>query len=493
LPAAIEVREAPTAVPQIIDVAPKSEMSAGSLAWTSRIEARLAALQPAPLVANRERRLEQRLHRIVDAPETRSTVAMHVRDLEDGKVLFDQRGGWHLNPASNQKILTAHAAVELLGPDYRFETTLLRHGETLVFRGEGDPSLTLSDLDSLARSAQARGELAGVRRIVVDESAFGPEHFAPGVEEHDGEAAYLAPTGAASLNFNTVEIVARPGLERGAPVRVELFPPSPSVEVVNRARTGKGALRVASHRADDGHTIVEVDGEMRPGAPAHTTRRRIHDPASFVGGALSHMVAELEGVSAPDVFRGESPAEARLVAQHESRGLVHVLAASMKYSSNFTTEQVLRTLAWRASGEPGSWSSGVALLKRFAESVSAVEDEAHFVNGSGLSHAGRVSPRLLVDLLTLSAHEGSPSEALLASYARPGGEGTMHYRNPAAGARVRAKTGTLAGVSALSGVVFSRDGSRKLAFSLLVNGADATDSRQMQDRAVLELLAWLDN
>jgi D-alanyl-D-alanine carboxypeptidase/D-alanyl-D-alanine-endopeptidase (penicillin-binding protein 4) len=441
---------------------------------------------------HRERSLAKRLDAVLERGPSRSTVAIHVRDLDDGRVLFDQRGGWHLNPASNQKIVTAHAAVELLGPDYRFETTLARSGDTLYLRGEGDPSLSLVELDGLLRDAHAKGELEGVRNLHIDDTAFDAKRFAPGVDEHAGEAAYLAPTGAVSLNFNTVEIIVRPGASKGAPAQVEVFPPSAAIEIVNEAHTGFGSLEIESGATTHGRTRIHVSGSITENGRKVVERRRIHDPSTFVGGALTELASTILGEVNWTVERGSMPEAARVLARHQSATLVDVLSASMKYSNNFTTEQVLRTLAWRATGHPGNWENGVSLLETFTERVAAVEDEVQLVNGSGLTHEGRLSPRMLVDLLSLSGQAGSPSEALLASYARAGGEGTLHYRNVGAGSRVRAKTGTLAGVSALSGVVFSNDGQRRIAFSMLVNGADAKDSRVTQDYAVQAMLAWLD-
>ena len=480
---------APPTLPGLLP-APPAEHS--TPAWANRVRSAIASLEPATMRPDHERGLAKRLDRVLDKAPTRSTVAIHVRDLEDGRVLFDRRGGWHLNPASNQKIVTAHAAVELLGSDYRFETLLARSGDTLYLRGEGDPSVSLAELDGLLRAAHAKGELAGVHTLRIDDSAFDPQRYAPGVDEHAGEAAYLAPTGAASLNFNTVEIIVRPGTHPGDAAQVEVFPPSAAIELVNDALTGTGALEIESTASANGHTRIRVSGSIAENAPKTVERRRIHDPSLFVAGALRELATALIGEVDWTLERGPMPETARVLARHKSATLVDVLSASMKYSNNFTTEQVLRTLAWRATGRPGSWDDGVALLEAFTEGVASVEDEVQLVNGSGLTHDGRLSPRMLVDLLSLSGRAGSPSEALLASYARAGGEGTLHYRNVSAGSRVRAKTGTLAGVSALSGVVYSKDGQRRVAFSMLVNGADAKDSRATQDHAVQAMLAWLD-
>src|SRR5690606_3897546 len=101
-----------------------------------------------------------------------------------------------LNPASNQKLVSAIAAVELLGPDYRFATTVLRAGDRLILRGEGDPDLHLADLHALAAELVARDQLAGITRIVIDDSAFDGRTLGPGFRADGPGDSYMAPSGA---------------------------------------------------------------------------------------------------------------------------------------------------------------------------------------------------------------------------------------------------------------------------------------------------------
>jgi D-alanyl-D-alanine carboxypeptidase/D-alanyl-D-alanine-endopeptidase (penicillin-binding protein 4) len=221
-------------------------------------------------------------------------------------------------------------------------------------------------------------------------------------------------------------------------------------------------------------------------------RRRIHDPGLFTGGAFAHVLAEVADEARLPVERGRVPEQAHTVAIHRSLPLTEALASALKYSNNFCTEQVLRTLGWRATGAPGSWENGSDLVARFWQAVGEDAGSLRFVNGSGLSHSGRVTPRALVDLLARTQDDASPAAGLRSTLANAGGEGTLRLRLARAHGRVRAKTGTLNGVSALSGVVSSDDGRRTLGFSILVNGGDAARSRALQDRMVLAMLDELD-
>ncbi|HEY8376633.1 MAG TPA: D-alanyl-D-alanine carboxypeptidase/D-alanyl-D-alanine-endopeptidase [Nannocystis sp.] len=416
-------------------------------------------------------------------------IAVHVADLDAGTWLFDQNGAARLNPASNQKVLTAIAALELLGPDYRFETRLVRDGDALVLIGDGDPSLQLQGLHTLASRALAAGATEGVRRIVIDERAFSPERFGPGYEEPPGEGpSYLAPSGALSLSFNTVEATIR---ATGEDVAVSVVPASGHVAVVSQARAGRGGPLQVTSACTGETTTLSVRGKA-PRRPV-TVRRRICDPGRFTGEAFAAVLHELGGPRLP-VEVGAASAHAQEVATLTSPPLSQILASALKYSNNFTSEQVLRTLGRRMSGEPGSWENGRAALEAFWRAAGNDPRELALENGSGLSRRGRVSARGLVRVLALARDEGAAAAAIVPALAAAGGEGTLRLRMPAGQGRVRGKTGTIGGVSALSGIAATPDGRRALGFSVLMNGKHLAlpRSRRLQDRIVLTLLGHLD-
>ncbi len=475
--------------------------------WPAEIAGRLAALRERPRPAGSEpptdaaaELLAQLQHRLA-AVVRRSggaRIGVHVRDLDSGRALFDHRGDERYNPASNQKLVTAIAAVELLGPNYRFSTRVLRQDDALVLVGEGDPSLQLTHLHALASEVLAAGALHGVRRILVDDGAFSPERHGPGYSAQGDGASYTAPSGALSLAFNTALVTVRPTAP-GQPASVDLSPPSAHLHLQGDIRTGRGRpLRIVSRDADD-RTVIEVDGTIAPGHAPVTIRRRVADPGLFAGHAFAEVLRQLadaDGQSLPamPVTRGSAAARARPVAEHLSPPLAEVLASSLKFSNNFTSEQVLRTLGWRMTGAPGSWQTGHTAVLALWDALGLAAADLEFENGAGLSRHGRVSPRALVALLARTREEGSPAAALMPTLASAGGEGTLLHRLPGSDGRVRGKTGTISGVSALSGVAASADGRVALGFSVLINGRGASKNhRRLQDRVVLALLGHLDH
>ncbi|MFO7567973.1 MAG: D-alanyl-D-alanine carboxypeptidase/D-alanyl-D-alanine-endopeptidase [Enhygromyxa sp.] len=471
-------------------VAESVEDSSAELDWPARIDARLEALakEDLPSLARaRDPRLDARVREALRGVDARARVSVEVRDLERGAVLVELGAERTLNPASNQKLVTAIAAVELLGADYRFATTVSRAGDSLILRGEGDPDLHVADLHALAAEVVARGELEGVSQVVIDDGAFDPRTLGPGFRSDGPGESYIAPSGALAIEFATVEVTIRPGrFSRAAEVSVE--PAGAAIELHNRATTGAGSPTVSTRAGAEGRTIVEVEGSIPGGHAPIRIRRRVADPGLVAASVFAELLAAQTGRDPLPIVREPVSKDAEPIAVHESAPLCAVLASALRYSNNFTAEQVLRTLAWRASGRPGSWAEGVATLERFAAALSPDEAEAQqFVNGSGLSREGRLSPRFINEVVALVERPSSDAQVLLASFARAGGEGTLRGRLPAAGSRVLAKTGTYAGASTLSGVVSDRRG-RRLGFSILINGGKLERNRAAQDRVVAALL-----
>lgn len=444
--------------------------------------------------------LDAAIRKIVAPLQRKAAVSIHVRDLASDMVLFDFQGDVPLNPASNHKLLTTAAAFDLLGRDYRFATRVLRAGDDLVLVGEGDPTLDHVALAALADELAAKTDLTTLRRIVADDTAFSPRRLAPGFSDTAIGVSYQAPSGALSLNFNTVEITIARG-EDGAPA-VTLFPPSTHLVVDNQATWGSGRLTVRTYPRGDGddlQTVVEVTGKLRRGRSI-TERRRIVDPALYTAGALATMLAERTNTDPVPVVRGAAPGwgeDVELVTRRDSQPLPSVVADGLAWSNNFIAEQLLRTLAWRTTESPGDWDNGAAVVLGYWRALGLDPNALVFENGSGLSERGRVTTSALVDLIGVAHRVHAEDGGVLQALPVAGERGTMRARLRKSGKRVRAKTGTLDGVSGLTGVITAEDGTAQVGFSILINVdpkhfAAAKTRKRAEDRIVMTVLKHLD-
>lgn len=431
------------------------------------------------------RKLQARLDPVVRRVEQRATASVHVRHLQAQRVLYDHRGAELRNPASNQKMLTASAALDLLGPEYRFETRVRRTADAVYLVGGGDPTLTSDGLARLAAALAAGHDLSGLTAIVVDESAFSAERFIPGFALDDVGFAYTAPTGALSLDDNVVTVTVGPGAA-GQPVRVHVTPESHHVALDVQARSLEGVDTALSVRtlARGPQTVVEVRGRMRAGDKPVVERRRVYDPGLFTGEVFAAALATAAGAARLEVRRGAAPPTAHLLETVTSMPLVDVVRDALAYSNNFATEQVLRTLAWRMSGS-GSFEEGKRILERYWSTVGVTPRALVVDNGSGLSREGRFTARGLVDLLSAAHLAQPPNSGLLSVLPVAGQAGTLRHRQLQARGRLRAKTGTLDGVSALTGVLTSVSGDPVLALSIMLNPT-RTDSLDVGARHAAE-------
>lgn len=423
-----------------------------------------------------------------------------VVSLDRGDTLFSVEADADRVPASNLKLLTTAAAMRELGADFRFRTYLLSRAPVesgtlrgdLVLYGTGDPGIADRFYPSGATVLDALIDQLHESGIhTVDGDLVGDASFLPGPVRPEGWDPrdlndHFAP-GVSALSFNenivTVRIVA--GEEVGAPPTVHTIPEYADLEIVNQATTGTRASRVFISR---GHPLdpVLVTGSIRMGGRDVWRRLTVPDPAEFTVAQLRSALQErgiqvrgrnrtvrdpqrsilrVGGVAAP-VSAGLPPP--RILATHVSPPLHDYISVVNKRSNNLFAELVFRSVGRAHAGAGTGHAAARAVSASLAE-LGVDTSGIVLLDGSGLSTGNRVRASTLVG--TLVGMAGSPEwdgfqETLPVAGNRA--ELPRMYRTPAAG-NLRAKTGTMDHVSALTGLVRSADGER-LAFSILVNG-----------------------
>ena len=420
-----------------------------------------------------------------------------VVSMETGDTLFALEPDAPLAPASNAKLLTSAAALHVLGPDYRFRTWVLGDGRVedgvllgdLVLYGTGDPGISdrfyRSKNEVFHRLADQLEE-AGIHRVsgdlVADASFFEGPLRDPDWDRRDLNEHFTAGISSLSFNENVVSFRIRAGTV-GEPPAVETVPPHSALEIENTAETvaGRARSRLAILR-DDPLDPVRVVGSMTAGSRDVWRQMTVAVPADFAAATFRAVLEErgivVEGTDRTVVRADFSPVPRmsapalgrrgpRVLATHASRPLVDYLEVVNKESNNLFAELIFRSVG-RAGEGVGSAPASAFTVRRALHAIGV--DTVGLVqrDGSGLSGESRVSPQVLVE--TLRGMSDGPMWTEFWSTLPQAGTryelGRM-YRTAAAG-NLRAKTGTIRGVSALSGVVRSRDGER-LAFSLIVN------------------------
>ena len=439
--------------------------------------------------------------------------------LDTRDTLFAMAPDSALTPASNLKLLTTAAALQILGPEYRFRTYLLTDGTVaggvvhgdLVLYGTGDPGISdrlYQRKDDVFRLLVDQLEEMGIHTvtgdIVGDASFFTGPLRPPGWDPRDLNDHFTGGVSALSFNENVVSFRVVPGAPGEAP-SVTTVPPHSGMEVVNNAETvsGRARPRLAILR-DDPLAPVRVEGRIVAGTRDVWRQMTVSAPAHFAATAFGAVLEErgiaLQGglrivEDADQSILGRqavgAPAygkrEARVLARHVSLPLGAYLDVINHESNNLFAELVFRSLGRTLTGEGSPVASGRAV--RAALSAIGVDLRGLVQqDGSGLSSGSRVSASTFVSMLERMA-EGPYWEDLMASLPEAGQRrGLSRMYSTAAAGNLRAKTGTIEGVSALSGVVRSGEGER-LAFSLLVNEARSTTRAKRVENQIGVLLA----
>jgi D-alanyl-D-alanine carboxypeptidase/D-alanyl-D-alanine-endopeptidase (penicillin-binding protein 4) len=280
------------------------------------------------------------------------------------------------------------------------------------------------------------------------------------------------------------------------PARVLADPPDYAVLVNNTVTVAQGSHnpKISATRFED-RTRVRVWGQIPLGSRPVTYFRRVDNPSLLAGYGLKGVLAESGIAVGGGVQVGSLPPGTPKLAEHTSLPLSSVLWETGKLSNNFVTEMVLKTMGAEAEKGPGTWPAAVAAAAEILAAWGLDKKQYVYRNGSGLFDANRFSARQLVTVLRFAYLDSSIRPEFLSQLATGGVDGTIksRYRDKAALRRVRAKTGTLADVSALSGYVFDEKGQRPVAFSIMINDAKGyiSSSRSYQERIVTAIARFL--
>jgi len=426
-------------------------------------------------------------------------IGIHVVRLQDAQELYRNQADTPRNPASNQKLLTSAAALWRLGPGFRAATKIegtIENGQVtqLVIRPFGDPTLGYAGLAALGEALHLRG-VDSVTRIVIDDSYFDDQILPPAFEQQPKEAAaFRAAISAFAVDGNSYVVHIGPGPVLEGPGRVRVLAED-YVQIDNRTVTTAGgppSPRIDDRPSEDGHLAVRVDGSIPKQVRTLYYRRRVPDPKARSASLLVRALKKA-GIGGSLAVEYGSVAEPQpLIVDMLSPPLSVLLYPLGKWSDNFTAEMVLKILGAQA-GAPGTSARGVAvveaeLAKRGVDTTGLV-----MVNGSGLFEGNQVAPRHLTQTLVAAYRDPSIGPEYVAQLAIAGYDGTLKSRleDLPRPRMVRAKTGTLRDVIALSGYVFGEP-ERSVAFSFLANGiaGKQADARKLADDIVRALAEY---
>jgi len=456
---------------------------------------------------------------------------VHVVDLASGRTLYARNPGHNFVPASTMKLLTTAAALESLGPEYRYTTALYYDvaptGDGhLVVRGSGDPTIsdrrftthfpTDGDPHTVFRqwadSLRTREITRISGHVLGDDRAFSGRLLGAGWAWDDEPSPFAAQIAALSFNEGRLTVSAT-GTVAGRRATVRVEPETDYVFIANRTETRppQGGAR-HDVRRDPGSNAIWIESEV-PQGQTLTRTVSVHNPARYFVHVLRAVLRE-EGIAVDgDPVAGDDWPDpfdyGRMVrvATHTSPPLAEIAAVTNKTSQNLYAEHLLRTLgaerceeararASRARAgrlECGSPEAGLLAAEDLFERAGMRTSRMRLRDGSGMSPYNMLAPSDLTSLLAYMWAHPDPGvrDTFVASLAVGGRDGTLRGRftdGPGRGA-VLAKTGTVTGARNLAGYVTTAGGT-PLAFALLTNQFGTTTGRVTRGQdAIVEALA----
>ncbi len=453
-----------------------------------------------------------------------------VRSNRDGRVLYERASHEPFTPASNMKVYTTAAALDLLGADYRWRTSVYLAGNLdangvingdLILYGRGAPDLSSNikldsraeginnSLAALADGLRRRGVRSVRGRIIADESYFGGDDYPNGWLWDDMQWYYGAQASAMSINDNSVLLtVASENQTSGDAPQVVTLPATDFLRIKNDATVVERGRRTTigvTWREGDGS--LRVYGDIPAGTKSFGVRVATPEPARAAASLLRTALTE-RGIdtSAAEVTTRDArsrqvdnfnPATTPELAFSLSRTLAEIVRTTNKDSVNLNAELLLRTLGREhgrpkvdetnngdASNEQGNQSqnsqtqntqsrnyddtqAGLNTVRRWLEGAGISTSGFNLRDGSGLSPLNLVTPDATVQMLAYMTQVPT-GRIFFESLPRAGYDGTLRGRMGDTEGRVVAKTGALAQTNALSGYATSAEG-ELLIFSIFCN------------------------
>lgn len=455
-----------------------------------------------------------------------SSISVSVRTLPDGDEIFRHKPGLALIPASNMKIVTTGAALVSLGADFVFRSQMHLGDRAdapgdLTVVGDGDPAfadptllkgtawngpdgsrrvgLECDDFLSIWSDSLTKAGLVRLGAVVVDDRIFEREGFHPEWPRDQFTEPYCSEVRGLNFHHNLVQLWPKP--IRGGAAGLDRMEPG-YAWLALRNRTSSNQAASAKHSfwigREFGSNTLTLNGNVRV-APADPVAITLHDTPSLFGELFRRRLREA-GV-AVDSSRLAGPEDrpdgrGRPIGPPVETPLPVVLRRANTDSDNLSAECLLKRVAAKETGQPGSWSSAATVLpKVLARRLPDASALDGFVvsDGSGLSRNNRVTASLLTRWIAALDADPRTSGPFRESLAVGGESGTVKSRFKSlekTGGTVLCKTGFVRGVSCLSGIVVGPDG-RSIAFSVLGNNLTAENAigkaKELQEAIVLEI------
>lgn len=464
------------------------------------------SFNPSNVLAINSSVLEDRMNDLINnSPDLQGgVIGISIRSAADGQILYQHQGDVRLRPASNMKLLTAAAALNVLGENYTFTTEVHTDGQlkkktlqgNLYLKGKGDPTLLKSDFDQLAKKLLKQGIQKIKGQLVGDDTWYDHSRYSIDLPWSDETTYYGAQisalTAAPTSDYETgsIEIKVTPGEKEGEKVKAVVNPKTNYVKIINKAVTTSANEKkdIIIEREHAKNSII-IEGTLPVGSKTIKEKVGIWNPTRY---ALSLFKQSLEehGIKVTGKIKiGKVPNHTKILTIHHSMPLSQLMVPYMKLSNNVHAEVLVKEMGKVIHGD-GSWEKGLEVLNAELKKFGLQPNNMVIRDGSGVSHVTLISANQISQLLYAVQKEkwfhsflhslpvSGESEKMV------GGSLRNRMKTADVKGRVKAKTGTLTTVSSLSGYVTTKSGETFIFSILLNNLLDESKGKKIEDQLV---------
>ena len=409
-----------------------------------------------------------------------STVSVSVKNAKNGKILYEYNENKYLHPASSLKLFSMAAVYDQLGGDYQYRTQLFKDKNNNVYiKLSGDPTLTTGDLTKLFKELRTKYKFQ-VKDVVVDPTVFDSTQWGTGWMWDDDTSKYLPKYSPFTINGNVVNISVKPSKNNAMP---EIKNKSNyQITLVNMLKNGdKNNVQVVRQpwvQSDMTYLKGTVKTPVTIQLPVNQLERNF---IINLQSALKSANVSPKGSIKVAPMQGHT----ELILEHVSKPLDTIISKVLKDSNNLYAEMIFKTSGAKFTDAQGTTASGIDFFNNYYKDLKTSTSPV-IVDGSGASRNDLVTADWMTEALN-KIYSGSDFESFEPLMAKPV-EGTLSDRLLNISQYVRAKTGTISGISALTGYVDSKSGT-KYSFAILIQNypGSSIDAKKLEDSIVNEI------
>ena len=409
-----------------------------------------------------------------------ATISVSVKNSKTGKVLYEYNQNKYLHPASALKLFTMAAAYDQLGGDYQYRTQLFKDKNNNIYlKLSGDPTLTTSDLTNLFKELKSKYKI-NVNDVVIDPTVIDNSQWGTGWMWDDDTSKYLPKYSPFTINGNIINISLKPSKNNTFP---EIKNKSDyQITIVNMLKNGdKNNIRIVRQpwiQSDMVYLKGTIKTPLTVQLPINQLERNFK---TQLQSALKTAKISPKGT----IKVAPMQEHTELILEHVSKPLDTIVSKVLKDSNNLYAEMIFKTSGAKFSDSQGTTAAGIDFFNNYYKDINT-KTKPVIADGSGASRNDLITADWMTEALN-KIYKNNDFDGFQKLMAKPV-EGTLSDRLLNISQNVRAKTGTISGVSVLTGYVDAKS-NNKYSFAILIqNYPDSSlDAKKLEDAIVNEI------